>query len=390
MKERFEGVVLYVDDEFSNRLVFEQTFKSSFTVESAEGGDAALERLREEPPVAILVFDQRMPGMSGSELLRRARELHPVAQRMIITAYEDPQPILDALNTGLVSRYIVKPWSRAEVEAALRSCLEVFHLHRENTLLEQHVQNAARFDTLGEIAAGVMHDLSQPVTVLNSTLEMLRDTSVLLGELSARVERGEMPDVRTGHMKVSDLSGSFGPMVQEISTAARLMHRVVLAAKVLLQGERDAQPGQPRQAIDDASVLAGPRIRGSGGTLQVQADPDLPLVRMSSQRLTRLVVNLLVNAAHAIERRPARSVALTARAEEGGLQIVVRDEGMGMSAEVLRRAREPFFTTKAVGVGTGLGLSTIQSMLEEAGGRMAIESEEAVGTTVSVWIPRAG
>lgn len=389
MSERIDGVVLYVDDDFSNRLVFEHTFKTRFTIETRADGASALERLREEPPVAVIVVDQRMPGMCGTDLLRRTRELHPSVQRMIVTAYEDPQPILEALNTGLVSRYIVKPWSRAEVDAALASCLEIHRLQRENILLEQHVQNAARFDTLGEIAAGVLHDLSQPVTVLNSTIELLQETSVLLGELSARVERGEMEDVRTSQIKLSDLGLGFGPMVQEIAAASRAMYKLVGASKSLLRGDRDAQPGHPQQAIEEAILLAGSKIRGTGGTLRLDLAPGLPQVRMSSQRLTRVIVNLLINAAHAIERRPAPEVSLTARNDEDGVTLVVRDNGAGMTPDVLGRAREPFFTTKAVGVGTGLGLSTIQRMLEEAGGRMTIESEAAVGTTVSVWVPRA-
>ncbi len=102
-----------------------------------------------------------------------------------------------------------------------------------------------------------------------------------------------------------------------------------------------------------------------------------------------MIVNLLVNAAHAIEKSPSPSVTLTARPDADGVGFVVRDNGTGMTPEVLRRAREPFFTTKAVGVGTGLGLSTIQRMLDECGGRMTIETELGSGTTVSAWVPRA-
>src|SRR5688572_13656076 len=115
-------LVVYVDDEYPNRMIFEATFKSKFRIEIFETAAGALKRL-DETPVAVLITDQRMPGMSGTELLKHAREKHPNTQRVILTAYEDPLPMLDALNGGLAARYLVKPWTREEVDSVVNGCL---------------------------------------------------------------------------------------------------------------------------------------------------------------------------------------------------------------------------------------------------------------------------
>src|SRR5262245_28140743 len=112
-------LVLYVDDEHANRVVFEQSLKSEFRIKTVEDAKSALEVL-DHHEVAVLVSDIRMPEVDGLELLRRAKERHPNAIRMVITAYSDIDPILRAINEGLVARYIVKPWDREELIQILR------------------------------------------------------------------------------------------------------------------------------------------------------------------------------------------------------------------------------------------------------------------------------
>lgn len=106
----------------------------------------------------------------------------------------------------------------------------------------------------------------------------------------------------------------------------------------------------------------------------------------SASRLVQVVVNLLTNAAHAMSGRPAAEnlLAVGARRDGDAVVLTVRDNGVGMSADVLARVFEPFFTTKPVGVGTGLGLSVSRNLVEAMGGRIDVVSEPGVGTTVRV------
>ncbi len=125
-----EHLIIYVDDERPNRIVFEQSFGARFNLRTLGSPKEALEVLRNET-VAVLITDQRMPEMSGHELLMRVKQLYRETIRVVITAYSDLDPILSAVNEGLVARYIIKPWDRAEVEEILLWSLEAFSLGRQ-------------------------------------------------------------------------------------------------------------------------------------------------------------------------------------------------------------------------------------------------------------------
>ena len=109
----------------------------------------------------MLVTDQRMPGMTGHELLEKTRALYPDVIRIVITAYGDVDPILRAVNDGLVARYLVKPWDRAELEQILAWGLEANALARRDSALQLRLMQTERLVTVGSIGASVVHDSRQ-------------------------------------------------------------------------------------------------------------------------------------------------------------------------------------------------------------------------------------
>jgi len=127
-------LVLYVDDERANRIVFEQSLGTDFRIKAVADGHSALAIL-DEQDVAVLVTDMRMPGMNGEELLRIAKERKPQTFRVVVTAYADVDPILRAINEGLVARYIIKPWIRAELVQVLRWATEAWTFTRNSNAL---------------------------------------------------------------------------------------------------------------------------------------------------------------------------------------------------------------------------------------------------------------
>jgi CheY-like chemotaxis protein len=162
--------ILYVDDERSNRLVFEQSL-SEFDVQTAESGEHALELLANTTEFAVIVTDMRMPGMSGEELLRVVKERHPEVIRMVVTAHKDVGPILRAINEGLVARYIIKPWERAEITQILRWACEAWTFGRDSAALHRRLLETERLATLGSIASLLVHDLRQPLMSLLVNIE---------------------------------------------------------------------------------------------------------------------------------------------------------------------------------------------------------------------------
>ena len=136
--------ILYVDDEKANLINFSIAFKRYFTIFTADSGSAALEIFENTPDIAIVVADQRMPHMTGVELLRKIRELEPDAVRIILTAYTDVADILDSINKGKIYHYIIKPWEEDELLQLLHKAGEMYLLTRENKRLLQELNEKNR------------------------------------------------------------------------------------------------------------------------------------------------------------------------------------------------------------------------------------------------------
>src|SRR3989338_3861347 len=102
--------LLFIDDEEVNRSNFQQTFAEEYEILLASSGEEALEIIAQEEGLALILSDQRMPGLSGAEVLARARELAPHTERIMITGYSETDDIMAAINQGHVYRYILKTW----------------------------------------------------------------------------------------------------------------------------------------------------------------------------------------------------------------------------------------------------------------------------------------
>ncbi len=135
--------VLYVDDEPENLRVFELTFGREFSILTAASAEEGMEVLNANP-VAVVLSDQRMPGVTGVQFLSRVRELDPDTIRILVTAYGDVETLGDAINDGSVYRYLAKPWEPEDMRLTLRRAIETFALERERTALLQELSTINR------------------------------------------------------------------------------------------------------------------------------------------------------------------------------------------------------------------------------------------------------
>jgi signal transduction histidine kinase len=172
-----EYPVLYVDDEPDNLRIFDLTFGREFTVYTAPSGEAGLDVLT-RLPVALVLSDHRMPGMTGTEFLSRVADIDPKTIRIMVTAYGDAETLEDAINTGSIYRYIPKPWTPEDVRATLRRGIEVYALDRER---EQLLRELALINRVSSSLAQEL-DLDRLLDLLLNTLieEMNYDAAGLL------------------------------------------------------------------------------------------------------------------------------------------------------------------------------------------------------------------
>jgi signal transduction histidine kinase len=376
-----EPIVLFVDDDEANRKVFDITFGARFPLVVCEGPEAALQVV-ERRPVAVLLADQGMSSMSGHELLRQARERSPDTVGVLITAYDALPPLLESLSEQLAARYLIKPWRTPEIEATVAWGFQVYRLGREKAALQMKLAQGERLTILGSIAEGVLHDLKQPLTVLQGNLD-------LLGQLSVDLESQGVAQGFDG-LRV-ELEGR---LADAAAATERLTALVESAQRYLALGRSSmaAGPGDVGLAARYAATLCHHKVAAHGGLLSSHIPEHLMPVRLGTAALTQVLVHLLVNAAQALQAGQRQWVKLevTPEPSPSGVRIVVRDNGRGMTPETLIRAcaAEPLDVAPEVGP-TGLGLFSARQLVTQAGGQLSLTSEPGQGTIATLFLPSA-
>ncbi len=161
-----EYPVLYVDDEPENLRIFELTFRREFSIVTATSGEEGLALLNQEP-IALVLSDHRMPGMTGTEFLSRVAELDDKTIRVMVTAYGDVETLQAAINSGSIYRYVPKPWTPEDVRATLRRGIEAYALDRER---EQLLRELA---LLNRVSRSITQELE-----LDPLLDLVLDTLI--------------------------------------------------------------------------------------------------------------------------------------------------------------------------------------------------------------------
>ncbi|CAN5815705.1 hypothetical protein BH11MYX3_BH11MYX3_15150 [soil metagenome] len=378
-----------MDDERANRVVFEQSLGADFRIKTVADGQSALQILDTED-AAVLVTDMRMPGMSGEELLRIAKERKPSTIRMVVTAYADVDPILRAINEGLVARYIIKPWIRAELVQVLRWAIEAWTFSRDSMALHTRLMETERLATLGSIAGMLVHDLKQPLMSLLINVDHLRELAKAAPTLQDALSRA--PLAAAERTRLGLLVDDLDPLTTDLKTSAMHLSSLIDGLRELSRPrdkDESAPAADPLPIVRHAMAVCQELVMSAHASINYEGPGELPRVQMSATELTQVLINLVQNGAQALAARgaPQGKVSIVARTESNMLELCVRDDGVGMPPEVLGRVGTPFFTTRAEG--TGLGLAQCQRLIGSAGGRFRIESEPGIGTTVTIVLPVA-
>lgn len=375
--------IVYVDDDPTNLTVFEATFRRELRVMTFSSAEAALKRLPELGDVAAVLSDQRMPGMSGVALLERSRELVPEAARMLVTAYSDMQAVIDAVNRGQVSRYFVKPWSREELLAALEDAVRLYVLQAKVRQMETLLLRNERLATIGQVSAGIAHELMNPVSYVTQNLAALREE---LGALIRHAVDQARVDARVD-ARVKEAVAEVPRIVDDLERGVRHIRGVAEGIRDQARGESGDGTCDVAEVADFATRIARVEVRGRA-RLNVSGAPVR--VGISQVSLCQVLVNLVVNAGHAMEGRDRPGRIEVRWAEEGDrVRICVEDDGCGIPPELQERVFEPLFTTKPAGVGTGLGLAISRELLVRCGGEIRLRSELNGGTLFELLLPKA-
>jgi DNA-binding NtrC family response regulator len=133
--------VLYVDDEIHNLNSFKAAFRRDFNIYVAQSAREG-RRVLDQNEIAVIVTDQRMPGMTGIEFLESIIPVYPDTIRILLTGFSDVNAVMDAINRGQVYKYLVKPWADEELKMYIQNAMEIYHLRRENRDLSHKLEQA--------------------------------------------------------------------------------------------------------------------------------------------------------------------------------------------------------------------------------------------------------
>ncbi|HTV23885.1 MAG TPA: ATP-binding protein [Polyangiaceae bacterium] len=360
--------VLFVDDDEANLVVCEAMFGEDFQVLTAASGAEALALLRNHE-VAVVVSDQRMPIMSGIELLEQVRREFPDAARVLVTAYTDSHAAIEAINRGRVRRYLKKPWVPSELRAEILDGLEQWQTRRRVKELERRLIQTERVYALGIVAAGIGHELRNPISWIATNLQHS------LGELSELGRALELHDDSRAASKLEEIRAA----LQDANTGTERVIEIVSAIQLSM-----VRPSSESELCDLNEVVRL-ALRLMEGDLRRSARVELELpgsTRVSGSRtqLSQIVVNLLVNAVHAVAKLPLDQAIIGVRvATDGaGVALEVADSGPGVPEPDRERIFDPFFTTKP-GVGTGLGLAISRKIALDLGGSLDVGRDARLG-----------
>jgi signal transduction histidine kinase len=370
------GTVLYVDDDNANLVVLRAACAEEFDVVTALSGQEALDIL-EQREVAVLLADQRMPGMTGVELFERTQELYPDTVRILITAYSDLSDAISAINRGKIRRYIRKPWEPAELKAVLREGIEIFQTRRKIMELETRLIETERTYALGVVAAGVAHELRNPLAAMVMGLDLAQ---LRLDRLKSDLRAGI--GVEPVHV---DVLGRVRDQLDEVAAAAEQISEITRGMELGHRRSDEDSYADLKDIVDlTLTFVRAALLKVSQLEVEMEA---VPRVAGSPSKLGQVMTNLLVNAIQAMPARPRTEnlikVSLGRDATPGWVRLSVSDNGEGISSEVAERIFDPFFTTKTQG-GTGLGLAISKKIVEEVGGSIDVASQLDSGTTFTV------
>lgn len=399
--------VLVIDDEkeVAEKLRREME-KEGYKAFCCFGGKDALELIA-KTKIDVVITDVQMKDMSGIEVLQEAKKLYTDIEVIMMTGFGGQEVAIKSLRAGAID-YLTKPVDLDQLIWAVKKAIEKMRLFRSSlyrsrelklsaeivaklneeqekiikerttqlTQTQANLIQTSKLATLGEMSAGMAHELNQPlfgISLVSQTLRKLKTTNTLTDEefdLSLK-------DLDQCVVRMSKI-------IQHVRTFARQESLKFMSVDV-------------NSTLDSALILTGAQLKMHGIQITKNFDPSLPKIHGEPYQLEQVWINLIGNSRDAIDEMDVKAkekqikcnkaLTITTKVEGDQIFVVVEDTGIGMSEEQQKKVFQPFFTTKPVGKGMGLGMAIVYGIIELHKAKIELVSEQEKGTTITVKLP---
>ncbi|QEG39440.1 response regulator [Roseimaritima ulvae] len=397
--------VLVAEDSATTRVLLVSHLREwDYTVVEAKDGEQAWQAFQEQP-FSLVLTDWIMPNVDGLELIRRIRKSKHsgYSYLILLTAKTDKEDLVTAMDCG-ADDFLVKPCDPEELRVRLREGKRIIQLEQKLAKQNQRLREtqaalveSEKLASLGQLAAGMAHEINNPIAFVTNNLAVLRrdlgdllqlveaysETRIYLdhapSELLQRLARIEEDCdfnwLRDHLPKLMESSTDGLKRVRDIISNLRDFARLDRAAadRLNLSSAIESTLQVLQHVVDEKQIR-----------LQSELDPQAS-VQCRPDKIQQVIYSIVLNAIQASE--PGATVEIRLSQAKEAAVIEVQDYGCGMDSQTQSRIFEPFFTTKPVGTGTGLGLAVSFAVVRDHGGKLTVKSQLGQGTTVRVELP---
>jgi signal transduction histidine kinase len=362
-------VLLVEDSEDDAALVVRELRRGAYAPAVKRVETEAAMRAALDDPWDVIIADYSLPQFSGLAALTLLKSTGMDIPFIVVSGAIGEEVAVAAMKAG-AHDYLMKGHLARLVPAIQRELREADERRRrrlaeeERAALEQAARRAEKLAALGTLAAGLAHELNNPIAIICSRIE------VMLLE----AESTGLPDA----------------VRKDLQVLHRNAERVARIAQGLLSFSRHSPETytavQLNDVVRETLLLAERQVTRTGVSLRVDVEDSLPLIRGDGNGLEQVLLNLLANAGAAVEAGGEIRIATRRHPDRpGSIQLIVADTGCGIPPDILPRIFDPFFSTRPGG--TGLGLSISHGIVREHGGTIDVESAPGQGTRFTITLP---
>ena len=397
-------ILIAEDDPISQNLLDKMVQNEGYDTVLVNNGKSALEKVKRDK-IDMVITDWLMPEMDGLQLCREIRRanLSRYVYVILLTSKGQVEDAVEALDAG-ADDYIRKPFNPDELKARILAGNRIIELEDSQKKANAQLLQSEKMSSIGQLAAGVAHEINNPTGFVSSNLKTLTD---YLNDLSNLINHyrklvsdlkentpGNLPSIIKEKLEQIasleeevDIDFILEDIIDLISDCKEGTDRI---KKIVIDLKDFAHPGEDKLQTADINLGIETTLNVVWNELKYKTTVHknlgkLPLIKCYPQQLNQVFMNLFVNGAQAIEKKG--EINITTHADNGFVEIRIADTGSGIDRKNLDRIFDPFFTTKDVGKGTGLGLNVAYNIIKKHKGTINVESQLGKGTVFIIRIP---